>query len=112
MLRLDRNTEDGSHSMNVGELISRQDVDTNVSDDNTLTDKVKINLNMLDVLVLNGVSGEVDGVDVVTVDRSDPRQGAMQLHKQLSKPTCLCHAVGLRAALRLSARTGDDGLTL
>jgi hypothetical protein len=39
---------------------------------------------MLGALVLNGVGGEVDGVDVVTVDQSGPRQGAVQLHKQLT----------------------------
>jgi hypothetical protein len=42
--------------------------DTNVSNDNVLTDKVNINLNMLVVLVLDEVGGEVDGVDVVLVD--------------------------------------------
>jgi hypothetical protein len=44
--------------------------DTNVPDGNVLADKVKINLNMLGALVLNGVGGEVDGADVVTVDQS------------------------------------------
>jgi hypothetical protein len=44
--------------------------DTNVLDGNVLTDKVKINLNMLGALVLNGVGGEVDGTDVVIVDQS------------------------------------------
>jgi hypothetical protein len=34
--------------------------DTNVPDGNTLTDKVKVNLNMLGALVLNGVGGEVN----------------------------------------------------
>jgi hypothetical protein len=42
--------------------------DTNVSNDNVLTGKVNINLNMLVVLVLGEVGGEVDGVDVVLVD--------------------------------------------
>jgi hypothetical protein len=42
--------------------------DTNVPDGNTLVDKVKINLNMLGALVLNGVGGEVDDADVVTID--------------------------------------------
>jgi hypothetical protein len=40
----------------------------NVFDDNALTDKVKIDINMLGALVLEGVSGEVDGVDVGAVD--------------------------------------------
>jgi hypothetical protein len=84
----------------------------NVSDGNALADKVKINLNMLVVLVLNGVRGEVDGDDVVAVDESGPRQRVMQLHKQLTKSTHLGHAVDHGAVLRLSARTGDDVLTL
>jgi hypothetical protein len=49
--------------------------DTNVPDGKALTDKVNINLSMLDALILNGVGGEVDGADVVTVDQSGPRQG-------------------------------------
>jgi hypothetical protein len=85
---------------------------TNVPDGNALTDKVKINLNMLSALVLNGVGGEVDGVDVVAIDQSAPRQGVVQLHKQLTMPTRLCHAVGHDAVLCLSARIGDNVLTL
>jgi hypothetical protein len=42
--------------------------DTNVAGGNTFTDKVKINLNMLGVLMLNEIGGEVDGADVVAVD--------------------------------------------
>jgi hypothetical protein len=42
--------------------------DTNIPDGNALTNKVKINLNMLGALVLNGFGGEVDGADVVVVD--------------------------------------------
>jgi hypothetical protein len=52
-------------------------LDTNVPDGNALTDKVKINLNMLGALVLNGVGGELDGADVVAVDQSGLRQGAV-----------------------------------
>jgi hypothetical protein len=85
--------------------------DTNVPDGNAFTNKVKINLHMLGALVLNGVGGEVDGADVVAVDQSGQRQGAMQLHNQLLKPTCLFHAVGHGVVLRLSARMGDDVLT-
>jgi hypothetical protein len=44
--------------------------DTNVLDGNVLVDKVKINLNMLGALVLNGVGGEVDDADVVAVNQS------------------------------------------
>jgi hypothetical protein len=53
----------------VGELRSHWDVeDMDIPDGNMLTDKVKINLNMLGALVLNGVGGEVDSAGVVTVD--------------------------------------------
>jgi hypothetical protein len=91
----------------------RRDVEgTNVFDDNVLTDKVKINLNMLGALMLNRVGGEGDGADVIVVDQSGLRQGSMQLHKQLMKPTRLSHAVGHGAVLRLSTRTRDDVLTL
>jgi hypothetical protein len=85
---------------------------TNVHDDNAHTNKVKINLNMLGVLVLNGVGAEVDGTDIVTVDQSGPRQGAVELHKQLTKPTRLCHVVGHDTVLRFITQTGDDILTL
>jgi hypothetical protein len=46
---------------------------TNVPNGNALTDKVKINLNMLSALVLNEVGGEVDGTDVIAVVQSGPR---------------------------------------
>jgi hypothetical protein len=77
-----------------------------------LTNKVKINLNMPGALVLNGFGGEIDGAHIVAVDQSDPRQGAVQLHKQLTKPTRLRYAVGHGVVLCLSARTRDDVLTL
>jgi hypothetical protein len=43
---------------------------TNVLNGNVLADKVKINLNMIGALVLNGVGGEVDGADIILVDQS------------------------------------------
>jgi hypothetical protein len=36
----------------------------------------------------------------------------MQLHKQLTKPSRLCHIIGHGAVLHLSAQLGDDVLTL
>jgi hypothetical protein len=35
---------------------------------------MKINLYMFGALMLNGVGGEVHGVDIVTVDESAPRR--------------------------------------
>jgi hypothetical protein len=39
--------------------------DANISTGDPLADKVKIDLDMLRALVLDGVGGEVDGADVV-----------------------------------------------
>jgi hypothetical protein len=83
---------------------------TNIPSCNTLADKVKINLNMLSALMLNEVGEEVDDADIVAVDQSGPRYGAVQLHKKLVKPARLCHAVGHDAVLHLSAGMRDDVL--
>jgi hypothetical protein len=42
--------------------------DTDITDGHAFPHKVEVDLNMLHALVLNGVSEEVDGADVVTVD--------------------------------------------
>jgi hypothetical protein len=86
--------------------------DTNVPDGNALVEKVKIDLNMLGELVLNGIAREIDSADVVVVDQSDQWQGVVQPHKQLSNAPRLYHTVGHGAVLRLNTQTGDDILTL
>jgi hypothetical protein len=42
--------------------------DTDITDGHAFPHKVEVDLDMLRALVLNGVDGEVDGADVVTVD--------------------------------------------
>lgn len=42
--------------------------DTNIINGNTLADEVEVDLNMLCLLVLGRVGGEVNDVDVVTID--------------------------------------------
>jgi hypothetical protein len=44
--------------------------DVDLTDDNLLSNEIKINLHMLHALMLNGVGGEVHDTDVVTVDES------------------------------------------
>jgi hypothetical protein len=44
--------------------------DADITDGNTFPNEVEVDLNMLCILVLNGVGGEVDGADVVAVDES------------------------------------------
>jgi hypothetical protein len=58
-----------------------------ISDDDPLANKVEIELNMLRALMLDGVGGQVHGADVVTIDKSAPRQWTVQLLEQLTKPS-------------------------
>jgi hypothetical protein len=44
--------------------------DTDITDGNAFPDEVEVDLDMLCMLVLNEVGGEVDGADVITVDES------------------------------------------
>jgi hypothetical protein len=43
--------------------------DADITDGHTFPHKVEVDLNMLRTLVLNEVDGEVDGADVVTVNK-------------------------------------------
>jgi hypothetical protein len=56
-----------------------QDVD--ITDGHTFPHKVEVDLDMFLALVLNGVSGEVDGADVITVDEGALRQWSVELLK-------------------------------
>jgi hypothetical protein len=56
-----------------------QDVD--ITDGHTFSDKVEVDLDMLHAPVLNGVGGEVDGVDVVAVDDDALCQRSVELLK-------------------------------
>jgi hypothetical protein len=53
---------------------------------------------MLGSLVLHGVGGEVDGTDVVAVDKGAPEKGVMELDQELAEPRGLCHAIGCYSA--------------
>jgi hypothetical protein len=56
-----------------------QDVD--ITDGHVFPHKVDVDLNMLRALVLNGVGGEVDGADVITVDEGALRQRSVEFLK-------------------------------
>jgi hypothetical protein len=86
--------------------------DTDLTDGNLLSDKMKINLHMLGAFMLNGVGGEVHGTDIVTVDKCALRRWGLELVEQLTQPCGLRHAVGNGMILGLSAGAGDDGLPL
>jgi hypothetical protein len=56
-----------------------QDVD--ITDGHTFLHKVEVDLDMLRVLVLNEVSGEVAGADVIAIDEGPLHQQSMDLLK-------------------------------
>jgi hypothetical protein len=86
--------------------------DADITDGNAFPNEVEVDLDMLCTLVLNGVGGEVDGADVVAVDENALRQQSMELLEELPEPTNFSYAVGHGVILSLSARAGDDVLTL
>jgi hypothetical protein len=55
--------------------------DADITDGHAYPHKVELDLVMLHTLVLNGVCGEVDGTDVVTVDEGALRQCRVELLK-------------------------------
>jgi hypothetical protein len=88
----------------VGELRCRRNMEyADLTDGDSLSDKMKINLHMFGVLMLNGVGGEVHGAGVVAVDESAPRRRTLELMEQLAQPGGLSHAVGDDAVLGFHA---------
>jgi hypothetical protein len=97
----------------VSKLRCRQDMeDTDLTDDNLLSDKMKINFQMLRALMLNGVSGEVHGADVVAVDESAARWRILELMQELAQPGGLSHTIDDDTVLGFSVGAGDDSLPL
>jgi hypothetical protein len=86
--------------------------DTDLTNGNILSDKMKINLHMLGALILNGVGGEVHDTDIATVDKGAPRRQSLKLVEQLTQLGGLSHAVGNGTIFGLNAGAGDDGLPL
>lgn len=68
----------------VGKLRARRDVDPDIPDDNTVTDDVEVDLNVLGALMLDRVDIEVDGADVVVVDQGALGEGAMEFLEKLA----------------------------
>jgi hypothetical protein len=55
--------------------------DADITDDHAFPHKVEVDFDMLHALVLNRVGGEVDNVDVVTVDEGALHQHSVELLK-------------------------------
>jgi hypothetical protein len=55
--------------------------DADITDGHAFPHKVEVDLDMLCVLVLNGVGGEVDDADIVAVDECVLRQRSVEILK-------------------------------
>jgi hypothetical protein len=86
--------------------------DADVSDVNLFADEMEINLNMLRLLMLNWVVGEVDNVDVVAVDNGAQCDSCVKLLEKLAQPAGLAHAICNSAILCFDTRARDRVLML
>jgi hypothetical protein len=60
----------------VSELRSGRDTENvNITDGDTLVNEVKVELHVLHAMLLHGIGGEVDRVDVVAVDEGGALKG-------------------------------------
>ena len=73
----------------------------NIADGDSVAHEMQVDLHMLRPLMLDGVGGEIHGVDVVAVDKCALGERAMELRQELSKPGRLRHAVSDSTVLRL-----------
>jgi hypothetical protein len=55
--------------------------DADITDNHIFPHKVEVGLDMLRAPVLNGVSGEIGGADIIVVDEGVLRQRSMELLK-------------------------------
>jgi hypothetical protein len=68
---------------------------------NSITDKVKVDLNVLGVLVLNRVCRHVDGANIVTKPHGGSMEWSMEFLQELVDPRGLDDGVGDGAVLSL-----------
>ena len=78
----------------VGKLGGGRDMENpNIADGDPVAHEVQVDLHMLRPLMLDGVSGDIHGADVVAVDERALGERAIELRQKLSEPGRLRHAV-------------------
>ena len=85
---------------------------TDSADGDPFTDKVKVNLHVLGTLMLDGVGGEVDGADVVAVDKGGGLHGLVEFLKELLQPGDFSNPIRNCPILGLGTGPRDSGLAL
>jgi hypothetical protein len=109
--KLDENYGRKPLGEDVDEMRSGRDTENaSNTDSDTLTDEVEVVLHVLRALMLHGIGGDVDHVDVVAIDKGHTHDGAVDITKKLTKLQNFGHAIGHNAILDISARAGDDEL--
>ena len=73
-----------------------------VSQGDSLPDEVEIDLNVLGALMLNWITGHIDGADVVIVDQCSSTKRCVQLKKKLAQPIRLSDCISNGAILSVS----------
>ena len=73
-----------------------------VSQCDSLPDEVEIDLDVLGALMLNWITGHIDGTDVVTVDQCSSTKRCVQLKKKLAQPSRLSDCISNGAILSVS----------
>ena len=86
--------------------------DADITNSNTLPHEVKINLNVLGALMLDGVAGHVDSADVVAVDQRSALRWRMELKEKLAQPGGFGNTVCHSAVLSFSTGSGHCVLPL
>jgi hypothetical protein len=72
-----------------------------LTDGESLSNTMKINLHMFGALMLNMIGGEVHSVDVIVVNESAPRKQTLKLMEQLAQLGGLSHVIGDARGTRL-----------
>jgi hypothetical protein len=75
--------------------------DTDFTDADLFTDEMEVDLYVLRALMLNRFGGEVDGVDVVAVDKGASGQRTVQFLEKLTQPGSFNNAIIDGAVIRL-----------
>lgn len=85
---------------------------SNVAQRNTISNEVKVDLDVFGALMLNRIRGHVDGANIVAEDNSSAGQRSVKLLEKLAEPTGFSDGVGDSSILGFGAGAGDGVLAL
>ena len=85
---------------------------SNVPKRNTISNEVKVDLDVLGPLVLNRIRGHVDNAYIIAKDNSSAGKRAVKLLEKLAKPTGFSDGIGDGSILCLSTGARDSVLSL